>query len=230
MSGGGETNTANDSASDATTITNATSGLVAAYAFNEGTGTTVADSSGSGNTGHLTNAIWTTGKYGGALSFDGQSALVDDPRRARAASDDGDDVGGVGQSVDGRERVAGCHLQGQRQLLPGRDVAGRAPVGGDRRRDRRGGIRGCGPMARNTWTHLAATYDGATLRLYVNGMLVASVARTGSLATSTNPLQIGGDSIYGQYFRGTIDEVRVYNVALTAAQIQTDMNTPIGAP
>ena len=45
--------------------------------------------------------------------------------------------------------------------------------------------------------------------------------------TSTNPLQIGGDSIYGQFFQGTIDEVRVYNVALTAAQIQADMNTPI---
>ena len=42
-----------------------------------------------------------------------------------------------------------------------------------------------------------------------------------------NPLQIGGDSLYGQFFQGTIDEVRIYNVALTAAQIQTDMNTPV---
>jgi hypothetical protein len=45
--------------------------------------------------------------------------------------------------------------------------------------------------------------------------------------TSTNPLQLGGDSIYGQYFQGVIDEVRVYNVALTAAQVQADLNTPI---
>ena len=50
---------------------------------------------------------------------------------------------------------------------------------------------------------------------------------TGAIATSTNPLQIGGDSIYGQFFAGLIDEVRVYNVALTAAQIQTDMATPV---
>ena len=35
-------------------------------------------------------------------------------------------------------------------------------------------------------------------------------------------------AIYGQFFQGTIDEVRVYNVALTAAQIQADMNTPVG--
>ena len=49
----------------------------------------------------------------------------------------------------------------------------------------------------------------------------------GTIASSTNPLQIGGDSIYGQFFAGLIDEVRVYNVALTAAQIQTDMATPV---
>jgi dihydrofolate reductase len=45
--------------------------------------------------------------------------------------------------------------------------------------------------------------------------------------TSTNPLQIGGDSFYGQYFHGIIDEVRVYNVALTAAKIQGDINSSI---
>ena len=71
------------------------------------------------------------------------------------------------------------------------------------------------------------TYDGTTLRLYVNGLQVSSVAHTGVITTSTNPLQIGGDSTYGQFFQGTIDEVRVYNTALTSAQIQTDMNTPI---
>ncbi len=80
----------------------------------------------------------------------------------------------------------------------------------------------------NTWTHLAETFDGATLRLYVNGALAASVARTGSILTSGNPLEIGGDSIYGQYFHGLIDEVRIFNVARTPAQIQADMNMPVG--
>ena len=46
----------------------------------------------------------------------------------------------------------------------------------------------------------------STLRLYVNGTQVASTAHTGSITTSTNPLQIGGDSIYGQFFAGLIDE------------------------
>ena len=54
--------------------------LVAAYAFNEGTGTTVYDSSGNGNNGTITNATWTTsGKYGDALVFNGTNALVTIP-------------------------------------------------------------------------------------------------------------------------------------------------------
>jgi hypothetical protein len=52
-------------------------GLVAAYAFNEGSGTTLLDSSGNGNNGTISNATWTTaGKYGGALSFNGTNSLV----------------------------------------------------------------------------------------------------------------------------------------------------------
>jgi hypothetical protein len=77
---------------------------------------------------------------------------------------------------------------------------------------------------------LTETYDGSTLRLYVNGTQVASTAHTGAIATSTNPLQIGGDSLYGQNFAGLIDNVRVYNVALTAAQIQVDQTTAIVPP
>ena len=89
-------------------------------------------------------------------------------------------------------------------------------------------IYGTAALTANTWAHLAVTYDGADLRLYVNGTQVASQARTGNLGSSTNPLQIGGDSLYGQYFKGTIDEVRVYNLALTQTQIQSDMVTPVG--
>jgi len=86
---------------------------------------------------------------------------------------------------------------------------------------------GTAALAVNTWTHLAVTYDGATLRLYVNGVQVSSQAQTGNLVTSTNPLQIGGDSIYGHYFQGTIDEVRIYNQALSPSEIQADMQMPV---
>ncbi|HYK50479.1 MAG TPA: LamG domain-containing protein, partial [Terriglobales bacterium] len=90
-----------------------------------------------------------------------------------------------------------------------------------------GPLFGTAALTTNTWTHFAGTYDGMTLRLYVNGTQVASRAQTGPIAISTNALQIGGDSIYGQYFPGKIDEIRIYNRALSATEIQSDMNTAI---
>jgi hypothetical protein len=90
-----------------------------------------------------------------------------------------------------------------------------------------GSLFGLAGLTTNTWTHLAGTYDGTTLRLYINGVQVSNRAQTGSIAVSTNPLQIGGDTLYGQHFQGRIDEVRIYNRALTATEIQSDMNTPI---
>ena len=86
---------------------------------------------------------------------------------------------------------------------------------------------GASPLAVNTWTHLAVTYNGTTLSLYVNGILISSRAQSGNVATSVNPLEIGGDAIFGQYFSGVIDELRVFNVARTQAQVQSDMTTPL---
>ena len=135
----------------------------------------------------------------------------------------------MGEPVDGQRQLARRGLQGQRQLLPVGNLDQRVFAG--RGHDRGGTYAdafGTSALPTNTWSFLTETYDGSTLRLYVNGTQVASTAHTGAIATSTNPLQIGGDSIYGQFFAGLIDNVRVYNIALTAAQIQTDMNTPVG--
>ena len=71
------------------------------------------------------------------------------------------------------------------------------------------------------------TYDGATLRLYVNGTQVATQDAVRHVIASTGALRIGGNSIWGEYFHGSIDEVRVYSRALSAAEIQADMSTPI---
>jgi fibronectin type 3 domain-containing protein len=62
----------------ATTLT-VVSGLVAAYSFDEGTGSTVTDSSGNGNTGTVSDALWVSGKYGSAISFSSNSTLVTIP-------------------------------------------------------------------------------------------------------------------------------------------------------
>ena len=82
----------------------------------------------------------------------------------------------------------------------------------------------------NAWTHLATTYDGATLRLFVNGTQVASKAQTGNIPASTGALRMGANSVFaGENYAGRIDEVRIYSRALTAGEIQTDMAAPIGA-
>jgi hypothetical protein len=64
------------------------------------------------------------------------------------------------------------------------------------------------------------------LRLYVNGVQVASRALTGNITPTTDGLNIGGD-FANEFFAGLIDEVRIYDYARTQSQIQTDMVTPI---
>ena len=71
------------------------------------------------------------------------------------------------------------------------------------------------------------TYDGANMRLYLNGVQAGIRAQTGSTVVTTGMLRIGGNAVWGEYFAGLIDEVRVYNRALTAAEIQSDMGTPV---
>jgi hypothetical protein len=89
------------------------------------------------------------------------------------------------------------------------------------------GLDGTTQIPLNLWTHLAATYDGTTLRLYVNGVLVNSRSASGPLIVSTGTLRIGGNSAWGEFFQGRIDEVRVYNRALTPAEIQADLAAAI---
>ena len=78
----------------------------------------------------------------------------------------------------------------------------------------------------NQWSFLAATYDGSTLKLYLNGTQIDSQAVSGSITTTTNPLRIGGDWA-AEMFTGLIDNVRIYNGALSQAAIQSDMNTSL---
>ena len=60
---------------------------------------------------------------------------------------------------------------------------------------------GTAKLTASTWAFLTETYDGSTLKFYVNGTLVASTPHTGAIQTSTSPLQIGGDGLYGSLRR-----------------------------
>ena len=72
------------------------------------------------------------------------------------------------------------------------------------------------------WHHVAGTYDGAAMKLYVDGELRASMAATGALDASGDPLFIGATAasgLTGQAFKGKIDDARIYNYAITARDV-----------
>ncbi len=85
------------------------------------------------------------------------------------------------------------------------------------------------PLAANIWAHLVLTFDGTTLRLYKDGMQVATALSSVSPVNTTGILQIGA-SQFGEYLNGTIDDVRLYNRALSASEIQSIMVPPDTTP
>jgi hypothetical protein len=76
-------------------------------------------------------------------------------------------------------------------------------------------------LATGTLYHIAVTADGANIKFYVNGALVSQAAQPSALVTNTEVLQIGADPPFGNNFDGLIDELTIYNRALTLAEIQS---------
>jgi Concanavalin A-like lectin/glucanases superfamily/Domain of unknown function (DUF1929)/Bacterial Ig domain/Glyoxal oxidase N-terminus len=206
--------------------------LVAAYAFNEGSGTGVADASGNGNAGVVQGATWSSaGKFGGALSFNGSSSRVRVPDSPPL---DLTSALTVEAWVYPAAAQSGWRAVVQKEidsyfLHASSSAGGLRPAGGATFGTQVPTLFSASALPVGTWSHLALTYDGAQLRLYLNGNQVASAARTGPITPSTTPLWMGGNSPYGEYFNGRIDEVRIYKTALTPSEIQTDMTTPVGA-
>lgn len=90
-----------------------------------------------------------------------------------------------------------------------------------------------GTVPRGIWTHVAVTSDGVTRRHYINGVEVAltgSAAEGGAPTTSTSPLRIGSDVSWVHSPAGGIDEVNLWNVVRTQAEIQSDLAGPITGP
>jgi prepilin-type N-terminal cleavage/methylation domain-containing protein len=210
------------------------SGLVGYWSFDEGTGTIAYDLSGYGNNGTLNNfnftatSGWTTGKIGKALIFDGSNDWV------RVSSSTSLDINKnisvfawVNRSrIVDWERVVGKFYWsggntgsweldlGQGYLVCRFNINGiwvyaNAPAGTNN--------------ATGTWYFVGCVYDGSRLYNYVNGELKATSMASGNITTTTYPLAIGttsdGASIQN-VIQGIIDEVRIYNRALSDSEIK----------
>ena len=166
-------------------------GLVAAYGFDTGSGTTTPDQSGTGNNGTLSNATWTTtSKYGQALAFNGTNASVTIPDTNSLDLTTGMTLEawvhptalGSNWSTAILKEATGSLSYGL--YANGGDTGTKVPTG----EIVNGGFRlapGTTPLALNTWSHLATTYDGTTLRLFVNGVQAGQLAIAGAITTST---------------------------------------------
>lgn len=206
-------------------------GPVAAYGLNAGTGTTVADDSGNGRAGTVTAATWTTGKFGGALSFNGSTAFVTIPDNAgldlakgtieawvslaklgvwhgliAKGDQNNDNVHNYALEVDNLNRPTCILGSGTASML----------------------VRGAALTA-NRLTHLACTWSGTLLTLYVDGVQAATAAQSIAPAANAAPLYLGQFGGNADRLTGVLDEVRIYNRALSAAEILADMAAPVVA-
>jgi prepilin-type N-terminal cleavage/methylation domain-containing protein len=210
------------------------SGLVGYWSFDEGTGTIAYDLSGYGNNGTLNNfnftatSGWTTGKIGKALIFDGSDDWV------RVSSSTSLDINKnisvfawVNRSrIVDWERILGRYYWsggntgsweldlGQGYLrcnfnINGTWVSANAPAGTNN--------------ATGTWYFVGCVYDGSRLYNYVNGELKATFMASGDIPNTTYPLAIGATSngtAIQNVIQGIIDEIRIYNRALSNSEIK----------
>lgn len=85
-----------------------------------------------------------------------------------------------------------------------------------------------GAVSLNTWHHIAATYDGSKMIIYVDGINSAESNLTTTISSASRPLYLGEDPTWtGRYFPGRIDEVRVWDITRSGAEILNNINSEI---
>jgi serine/threonine protein kinase len=215
----------------------------AAWAFDEGSGTSTADSSGNGNSGTLVNAPnWTAGKDGSALLFGngGYVAVNNSPSL---------DVSGTGFTVSFWANLAAMKEDKEERVLIDKpwDALSQAPdakasdyqygleyvtrsecfyllLGDTEKVFRRFEV----PGVLGTWAHVAFTYDGRYIKGYLDGELRFSGSASFHLAARGTPLRIGVDRKGSRPANGKLDNIRIYAWALGSSQIQADLRTAVG--
>jgi len=211
-------------------------GLVGYFPFDEGTGTIAYDYSGNGNNGTLLDASstnsdgnrppqWTTGKVGGALSFDGVDDYVNIPSSNLTTSSLRYILrGGASSSSftivfwkNSQAPVTNNYWIGRVGWTNGIDLDCRFILF-DASNNAYSTTFSC---THNNWEFIVASWDKSAMKFYFNGNKVGERSFSGILRDNNYPIQIGGQTGVTWYFaRGLIDEVRIYNRALSDAEIK----------
>jgi hypothetical protein len=206
---------------------------VAALSLDENSGK-VAHDSVNDHDATLHGAGWTeAGKYGSALNFNGENAYLSIPDSDELDFTDGFTLEAwvKPQGVQHEEPIITKQTSNfySYQLYAGGKNTAHKPEGfiSDAAFSWEE-VAGEEDLPTEAWSHLAFTYDGEDIRLYVDGELV-DTEEAPSAQVGTGPLTIGGNQ-FGHFFEGTIDEIRLYGDALGPARIRKDRDTPIGLP
>jgi hypothetical protein len=204
------------------------SGPVGWWKFDEGSGTAAADASGNSNNATLVNGpVWTTGESNSGLAFNGSNSYVSVPYSASLNATSAVTLSAWIKTTspargDIVSRFSGAPYPGYALVASGNCAAGQVGmwVG-----DNAGGyVCSAGTINNGSWHLVTGTYDGTTVRVYIDGALSNSGSRTNGLNNPSNGPTIGAYSLSGAmggFFNGSIDGVRIYNRALSAAEVNT---------
>lgn len=202
-------------------------GLVAYWPFDEGTGKAAEDVTGNGHDGKFAGAPkWVDGKFGTALEFDGEEDHV-------VVSDDA--AFAIEENITFMAWFSPGDVLTSRRLMVKNnsifvifDFGNKDSIDFLVKPDNTFAESKTTDWKVGEWYHFAGTFDGKTMKVYVNGKLEGEEANNVPIAPSDLELWIGGDD-FGRptdFFPGTIDEVRLYEKTLTEAEIQKVMDTP----
>lgn len=201
---------------------------LAHWRFDTGSGPTAYDSAAASH-GKIVNASWTPGGHtGNALVFNGSSSLVEVPHSSKLDLTDAISIVAwvKADAVDVRQVIVSKTASGNNTWLfeinPIDFSVGIASLFLNTTASAGGGdyLGSKSAVAKGAWQHLACVYDGQHRRIYLNGSLDSSAPHTGKIHTNGLPIRIGTWSSNSRYFKGIIDEVAIFDSALSAAEVK----------
>jgi len=198
-------------------------GLVGCWLMNEGSGNKIYDLSGNGNDGTFVNhTAWVPGRTGPALTFDGVDDHVVVPNKASL-----NPISALTISVWVNQKATSVGQSANISNIAGKTSSS---YGYELRLTsdvlyfliEQGGWIGLSgnTLNLNQWYHIVGTYDKSNMKLFVDGGLVNSLAESADIRVDTGSFYVGSRTASARYFNGLIDDVRIYNRALSEQEVQ----------